>query len=69
MDEMENYQPLYWAFGNSLGYVGEVCICAEDKEVRIGVCDDYYNFQIPFDTFLEIAEKVKELIGDGKSNN
>jgi hypothetical protein len=43
------------------GYVGEVVVNAKDKEVRIGVCDDYYNFQIPFDAFLEIAKKIKEL--------
>lgn len=59
MSEKKDDQTLYWTFGNSLGYVGEVCICAEDKEVRIGVEDGYYNFQIPFDKFLKIAEKVK----------
>ena len=61
MSDGENNQPLYWEFGNSLGYVGEVGICAEDKKVRIGVCDDYYNFDIPFDKLLEIAEKVEEV--------
>lgn len=69
MNEEKNSQPLYWAFWNGLGYVGEVCICTEDKEVRIGVCDDWYNFQIPFDKFLEIAEKVKEQISNEKSDN
>jgi hypothetical protein len=61
MDEKQNDKPLSWEFQNNLGYVGEVGIYAENKEVRIGVCDDYYNFQIPFDKFLEIAEKIKEL--------
>lgn len=69
MSEEQNVQPLYWSFGNSLGYLGGVSINAKDKEVRIVVCDDYYNFQIPFDTFLEIAEKVKEQVSNGKSNN
>ena len=61
MSEKQNDERLSWEFQNNLGYVGVVCICAEDKEVRIGVCDDYYNFQIPFDKLLEIAERVKEL--------
>lgn len=61
MSEEKNEQPLSWEFENAQGYVGAVGINAKDKEVRIGVCDDYYNFQIPFDTFLEIAKKVKEL--------
>lgn len=69
MNEEKNSQPLSWEFQNNLGYVGEVAVNAKDKEVGIGVCDDYYNFQIPFDTFLEIAKKVKEQISNGKSNN
>jgi len=60
MSDGQNDEPLSWEFQNNLGYVGEVGIYAEDKEVGIGVEDDYYNFQIPFDKFLEIAEKVKE---------
>lgn len=69
MSKQQNGQSLSWEFQNSLGYLGGVGINAKDKEVRIGICDDYYNFQIPFDTFLEIAEKVKEQVSNGKSNN
>ena len=69
MNEEKNEQPLYWEFENAQGYLGAVGINTKDKEVRIGVEDDYYNFKIPFDTFLEIAEKVKEKISNGKSNN
>lgn len=61
MREKQNDEQLFWEFPNNLGYVGEVGIYAEDKEVGIGVEDSYYNFGIPFDKFLEIAKKVKEL--------
>lgn len=61
MKEEQNDKPLSWEFQNTLGYVGGVNIYAEDKEVGIWVEDNYYSFEIPFDKFLEIAEKVKEL--------
>lgn len=69
MSEQQNGQSLSWEFQNNLGYVGGVDICAKDKKVGIWVEDDYYDFNIPFDKFLEIAEKVKEQISNGKSNN
>ena len=61
MREGQNDRPPSWEFRNNLGYVGGVDIYTKDKEVEIWVEDDYYDFQIPFDKFLEIAEKVKEL--------
>ena len=69
MKHKETDEPLSWEFQNNLGYVGGVNICAKDKKVGIWVEDDYYDFSIPFDNFLEIAEKVKEQIGNEKSNN
>lgn len=69
MSEKKNNKHLSWEFQNNLGYVGEVVVNAKDKEVVIGVEDDYYDFGIPFDKFLEIAEKVKEQVSNGKSNN
>ena len=66
MSEKQNDERLSWEFQNNLGYVGGVEIYAKDKEVAIWVEDDYYNFGIPFDKFLEIAEKVKEQIGKDK---
>ena len=69
MSEKQNDKPLSWAFQNNLGYVCGVEIYAKDKKVGIWVEDDYYDFNIPFDKFLEIAEKVKEQIGNEKSNN
>lgn len=61
MSEGQKDKQLSWEFQNNLGYVGGVDIYTKDKEVAIWVEDDYYDFQIPFDKFLEIAEKVKEL--------
>ena len=58
---MEGIMDILGKMAMLLGYVGEVGICAEDKKVRIGVCDGYYNFDIPFDKLLEIAEKVEEV--------
>lgn len=52
---------LSWEFQNNLGYIGGVDINAKDKEVVIWVEDSYYTFEIPFDKFLEIAKKVKEI--------
>lgn len=69
MGEKKDNQPLSWEFQNNLGYVCGVDICAKDEEVGIWVEDDYYDFNIPFETFLEIADKIKELIGNEKSNN
>lgn len=69
MSEKQNDEPLSWEFQNELGYLCGIDICTKDKRVGIWVEDDYYNFGIPFDKFLEIAEKVKEQISNGKSNN
>lgn len=69
MSEEKDNQTLSWEFRNNLGYVGGLDIRTKNKKVEIWVEDDYYDFNIPFDTFLEIAEKVKEQVSNGKSNN
>lgn len=69
MSEKKDVQTLSWQFSNDGCYVSGVDICAKDKEVEIWVEDGYYDFKIPFETFLEIAKKVKEQISNGKSNN
>lgn len=48
-------------FDKSTYNVGGLDIRTKNKKVEIWVEDDYYDFNIPFDTFLEIAEKVKKL--------
>lgn len=57
-----------WEFKNEKGYFSGVDIEIKDQVVGIWVEDSYYNFDIPFDKFLEIAEKVKEVKGlNGKA--
>lgn len=50
-----------WEFENDNGHIGGLDIYKDDKEVLVWVDDCYYDFRIPFDKFLVIAEKVKEL--------
>lgn len=52
---------LSWEFENNLGYIGGVYIDTLEKEVVVWVDDSYYTFEIPYDKFLEIAEKVKAM--------
>lgn len=67
MSEEKEELYLSWEFQNDKGYIGGVDIDASEKEVVIWVDDSYYTFQIPFDKFLEIAEKVKERM-DGEKD-
>jgi hypothetical protein len=55
-----------WEFKNENGYFSGVDIEIKDQVVGIWVEDGYYNFDIPFDKFLEIAEEVKKLTGKAK---
>lgn len=59
MSEEKEDLYLSWEFKNNLGYIGGVDIDTLENEVVIWVEDSYYTFEIPFDKFLEIAEKVK----------
>lgn len=59
MSEEDKDLYLSWEFKNEKGYTGGVDIDTLEKEVVIWVEDSYYTFQIPYDKFLEIAEKVK----------
>lgn len=61
MNEEEEDLYLSWEFQNNLGYIGGVDIDTLEKEVVIWVEDSFYTFEIPFDKFLEIAKKVKEV--------
>lgn len=57
-----------WEFRNDGGYSCGVVIDTENKTVGIWVEDDYYDFDISFDKFLEIAKKVKEVKEIQKEN-
>lgn len=53
-----------WDARNKGGYSCGVYVDKEKKVVGVWVEDNYYDFDISFDKFLEIAEKVKEVKGD-----
>lgn len=57
-----------WEFQNDGGYSCGVVIDTENKTVGIWVEDDYYDFDISFDKFLEIAKKVKEAAKENIDN-
>lgn len=57
---------LCWDSWNKGGYACGVCIDKKKKEVGVWVEDNYYDFDMSFDKFLEIAEKVKEVRGEGE---
>ena len=59
---------LSWEFQNNLGYIGGVDIDTLEKEVVIWVEDSFYTFVIPYDKFLEIAKKVKEVEKENMDN-
>ena len=59
---------LSWEFQNNLGYIGGVDIDTLEKEVVIWVEDSFYTFVIPYDKFLEIAKKVKEVYKENMDN-
>lgn len=54
-----------WESQNKGGYSCGVEIDKKEKVVGVWVEDNYYDFDISFDKFLEIAEKVKEVRGEG----
>lgn len=66
MSEEKDDQVISLEFSDRGGYISEVDIHVKDKIVEIW--DDYndYASTIPFDTFLEIAKKIKEQISNGK---
>lgn len=57
---------LCWDSWNEGGYACGVCIDKKKKEVGVWVEDNYYDFDMSFDRFLEIAEKVKEVREEGE---
>lgn len=48
-----------WEFRNEKDYLSGLEIDMENRIVGIWVEDSYYDFDISFDVFLEIAKKVK----------
>lgn len=53
---------LCWDSWNKGGYQCGVYVDKKKKVAGVWVEDSYYNFEISFDKFLEIAEKIKEVM-------
>lgn len=52
-----------WAIANNgFKFISSFLCIYPDRDYVLTMCgDSYYDYSIDFDTFLEIAEKIKEL--------